>query len=402
MSRSSLALSNLRAVVIVIVVAFHASLAYIAWLPAKTASFDQPPYQWQAFPIIDSQRWIGFDLFCGWNDVSLMSLMFFLSGLLTAPSLLRKGSRLYIADRLWRIGLPFVLAVAFLSPLAHYPAYRVRTLDPSLAGFWRQWSSLPFWPSGPQWFLWQLLALSLLAAAIHAAAPRFVDRLGRCAGWTCERPVAFYVSLVALSALAYIPLALAYSPWNWAAAGPFSFQLSRPAHYLLYFFAGVAVGRCGFDRGLLACDGPLARHWIRWLAVAMAGFFGWAGLTSLTMPDWFAAPFAAQLAATIAFPPACAAGALALLAICLRFAGARIGALESLSANAYGIYLTHYVFVVWLQYALLGSDLPAIAKAAIVFSGALLMSWASCVAFKRFVLHPHPAPAKQAHSAAPR
>ncbi len=401
MSSSSLALSNLRAVVIVIVVAFHASLAYIAWLPAKATSFDQPPYQWQAFPIIDSQRSIGFDIFCGWNDVSLMSLMFFLSGLLAAPSLLRKGSRIYITDRLWRIGLPFVLAITFLSPLAYYPAYLVRADDPSVAEFWRQWSSLPFWPDGPQWFLWQLLALSMFVAAIHAVAPRFIDRLGRCAAWACERPVTFYGTLVALSALAYIPLALAYSPWNWAAIGPLSFQLSRPAHYLVYFFAGVAVGWRGFDRGLLACDGALARNWTRWLAVAIAAFFGWAGLTALTMPDWSAAPPAAQLAATLAFPPACAAGALALLAVCLRFAGKRMG-LESLSANAYGIYLAHYVFVIWLQYALLDSSLPAIAKAALVFGGALLMSWASCVAFDRFLLNPRSAPVKEAHSTAPR
>jgi hypothetical protein len=34
MSRSSIALSNLRAVVIIIVLAFHAVLAYLASLPA--------------------------------------------------------------------------------------------------------------------------------------------------------------------------------------------------------------------------------------------------------------------------------------------------------------------------------------------------------------------------------
>lgn len=402
MSRSSLALSNLRAIVIVIVVAFHASLAYIAWLPATTAPFDQPPYQWQAFPIVDAERWIGFDLFCGWHDVSLMSLMFFLAGLLTAPSLLRKGSRTYIADRLWRIGSPFVLAVAFLSPVAHYPAYSVRTLDPSLAGFWRQWSTLPFWPDGPQWFLWQLLALSMVAAALYAVAPRFVDELGRCGTWMCGRPVAFYVILVALSGLAYVPLALAYSPWNWAAVGPFSFQLSRPAHYLVYFLSGAALGRYGLGRGLLAGDGTLARRWTWWLAASIATFLCWAGLTALTMPDWFAAPLPARLGAAIAFPFACAAGVLALLAICLRFAGKRIPALDSLSANAYGIYLTHYLFVVWLQFALLNSGLPAIAKAAIVFSGALAMSWASCLAFERFMLNAHPDPAKEAPSAAPR
>ena len=81
MSRSSIALSNLRAVVIVIVLAFHSVLAYLASLPAAAYRFDDAPYRWQAIPIVDSQRWFGFDLFCAWQDVSLMSLMFLLSGL---------------------------------------------------------------------------------------------------------------------------------------------------------------------------------------------------------------------------------------------------------------------------------------------------------------------------------
>ena len=402
MSRSSLALSNLRGVVIVIVVAFHACLAYLAWLPPDTARFDEAPYTWRAFPIVDRERWMGFDLFCAWQDVSLMSLMFLLAGLLTGPSLLRKGSWTYLSDRLRRIGLPFVLAVAFLSPLALYPAYLARTTDPTFAGFWQQWFSLPFWPSGPQWFLWQLLVLSMLAAALYAVAPRSLDHLGRFAAWACERPVTFCAMLIAASAVTYVPLALAYSPWEWGAVGPFSLQLSRPAHYLVYFFAGVAIGRHGFDRGLLACEGPLARNWLWWLVAAVVAFLCWAGLTALTMPDWTAAPLPAQAAASLAFSVACAMECLVLLALCLRFSRARIGALDSLSTNAYSIYLVHYVFVVWLQYALLDVGLHAVAKAAIVFGGALVMSWASSVALERFVLSSHLPTLKRAPSPVPR
>ena len=45
------------------------------------------------------------------------------------------------------------------------------------------------------------------------------------------------------------------------------------------------------------------------------------------------------------------------------------------------MYLLHYVFIVWLQYALLPFGLFAIGKAAIVFGGTLLMSWAAAAAF---------------------
>jgi predicted phage tail protein len=39
------------------------------------------------------------------------------------------------------------------------------------------------------------------------------------------------------------------------------------------------------------------------------------------------------------------------------------------------MYLVHYVFAVWLQYALLNTELFVIGKAAIVFGGTFVMSW---------------------------
>ena len=124
MRSTSLALVNLRAIVILIVLAFHSVLPYLAFLPPTPYPFDSAPYQWLAFPIIDSQRWFGFDLFCAWQDVGLMSLMFFLSGLFVPSSLASKGSWKFLSDRLLRIGLPMALAAIFLAPLAYYAAYR--------------------------------------------------------------------------------------------------------------------------------------------------------------------------------------------------------------------------------------------------------------------------------------
>lgn len=386
MSQANLAISNLRGIVIVIVIAFHSSLAYLASIPAQSARFEQAPYMWQAFPIVDTHRWIGFDVFCAWQDVSLISLMFFLGGLFVAPSLLRKGSRTYVTGRLSRIGLPFALAVLLLSPLALYPAYSVRTVDPGFADFWEQWTSLPFWPNGPEWFLWLLLIMNVIAAGLYAVAPGYIKRLGSLATWACKCQTVFFATLVMVSFVAYVPLALIYSPWSWISIGPFSLQLSRPMHYLTYFLAGLAVGQMGLNRGLFAQDGPLARRWLIWFSAAVVSFGFWAGLTFLTMPDWGSAHFTSQIAATAAYPVACASGCLFLLAICLRFSRNHIKVLDSLSANAYAMYLVHYVFVVWLQYALLGSNLFPIVKFAIVLSGALILSWASSAAFNHLVL----------------
>ncbi len=388
MSRSSIALTNLRALVILIVLVFHSVLPYLASLPAEAFSFDRPPYQWLAFPIVDHQRWFGFDLFCAWQDVGLMSLMFLLSGLFVPASLERKGSLGFLLERLVRIGVPILVAVVLLAPLAYYAAYRTTAVDPGPAAYWQHWLALPFWPCGPQWFLGQLLAFNLLAAALYQATPRARQLLAAVAAAIGSDPLRFFVMLLAASALAYVPLVLAFTPFEWTSIGPVSFQLSRPLHYLVYFVAGMALGTVGLDRGLLDCEGALARSWRTWLAAAPVGFALWAVPTAMTMADWAAAATIAKVAAGIGFVVACATGCLCALALCFRFAHWRLRAFESLSANAYRIYLIHYVFAVWLQYALLGSALPAIGKAAVVFAGTLLASWTIAVGWSRVSLAP--------------
>src|SRR5258707_3486891 len=331
MSRSSIALSNLRAVVIVIVLAFHSVLAYLGALPAAGYRFDDAPYRWQAIPIVDSHRFFGFDLFCAWQDVSLMSLMFFLSGLFVPSSLARKGSMTFFSDRFFRIGLPLALVVIFLMPVTYYPTYIATAVDPGVSAYWQHLTALPFWPCGPQWFLWQLLALNVLAAGLHRFAPGWIESLGRLAASARAHPIRFFGALVAVSALAYAPLALANSPWEWTSYGPFSFQVSRALHYPVYFFAGCAVGAYGLDRGLLASNGSLARHWAGWLAASVAGFVLWAGPAS-EMVDGARAALLVQIAPAVGFVVACAAGCFVLMALCRRFRPDRARHLVSVSA----------------------------------------------------------------------
>jgi surface polysaccharide O-acyltransferase-like enzyme len=54
--------------------------------------------------------------------------------------------------------------------------------------------------------------------------------------------------------------------------------------------------------------------------------------------------------------------------------------------QAYGIYLLHYIFIIWLQYVMYGLALPAGVKAAIVFIGTLAGSWALTVLVRRIPL----------------
>ena len=379
---TSQALATLRGVAILFVVAMHATMPYMAFVKAPSADFAQLPYSWLAFPIVDSRRWLGFDIFAAWIDVYLMSLMFFLSGLFVNSSLVSKGSRAFLAMRGMRLGAPFVFALFVVMPVALYPAYQVRSLNPTLLGYIKAYLSLPFWPNGPMWFLWMLLAMTFVVAALHQVAPRGGELLRRLSSDAAKFPGRYFLGLATTATLAYVPLAFAFSPWDWRQWGPFTFQVSRPTLYLVYYLAGYGVGAHGLAKGLLATNGRLAANWLRWSFGAIASLLLWMGLTGLTLTYSTSAPSALHVLAEVVYAWAGAASIFFVLAASLRLRAYRSVVLGALSHNAFGIYLLHYAPLVWLQYEMLDVSLPAVLKALIVFTGTLLAAFAGTLVLR--------------------
>ena len=378
----NLAAGYLRAALIALVVAHHSVLAYLSFVPPRPRSLGTQPQWWLAFPVSDRVHWSGFDLLAGFNDLFFMSLLFFLSGLFLWSSLERKGIGRFLRDRAWRLGIPFLVAVGLLAPLAYFPSYLLTGHSAGLSGFANDWVSLGHLPPGPAWFLAVLLAYDCAAAALSVKLPHWGPSLGRAISCGCRTPAALFALLVSLSAAVYLPMALAVGPMRWTAFGPFTFQTSRIFHYAAYFVMGVALGALGLDRSLLARGGQLAARWPLWLAAALGAFLlnVAISLTALSVraqsPGWTAL-------VAITFVLSCAASSFACLACFARFAVKRSRVLESLRDNSYGIYLLHYVFVTWLQYALLKTILPAFAKGGLVFIGTLALSWATVAALRR-------------------
>ena len=375
--KASIALHNVRGLAVAFVLMVHSSLAYIAYVPAQPFPFDHPPYSWLVIPLLDARRSLGFDVFCAWQDVYLMSLWFFLSGIFTWPSIERDGAPSFLGKRVLRLGAPLVFGVTVLMPVAFYPVYRVMVSEPSLADYARAYLSLPFEPCGPLWFLWVLLAFTVAAVALHRFARGTVLRIGGVSNQFERRPVPAFAAWVLVCAVAYVPLALLFTPWSWVNKGPFALQLCRPLLYAVYYFAGLAVGTVGLGRGMLRADGVAARKWATWLAAAVASLALWLGLTALTPLPGPPAPLILNAAADVTYALAGACSVVFVLGVCLRFGAARRWpVLTKLSDYAFSLYVLHYAPVIWLQYALLGVAWPAPAKAALVFCG----TTASCMA----------------------
>lgn len=383
-SATSQALKNLRAFAIVMVLSFHSVLAYLASQPAAPEPFNSPPYHWLATPILDNQRWLGFDIYAAFQYVALMPVMFFMSGIFVWPSLVRRGSWHFVYGRLVRIGLPFVFGVFLLMPIAYYPVYRVTAADPGWLAYWQHLTALPFWPGGPLWFLWELLAFDLLAVAVYLTAPRSIEILGRFSASIADAPSRYFLALLAMAIIAYVPLAYVFGVSDWAEFGPFGWQPDRPLLYLVYFFAGVGIGVQGYDRGLLRPGGKLAQRWYIWLGCAAITFLLW--MATMAPATFGHSNVLIDLCAYVAVALVVTTVCLAFSAVFLRFASARSAMTDSLSEHAYAIYLVHYVFVVWLQYALLGAAIPAIGKGVMVFAGTLLLSWGVAASAGRLAL----------------
>jgi len=378
----NIALGYLRAFVTVLVVAHHAVLAYCTFSPPPPVSLIAQPRLWLAFPVTDPHKWLGFDVLVAINDIFFMSLMFFLSGLFVWQSLQRKGAGKFVRDRVLRLGVPFLVSAAVVAPLAYVPTYLQMTGPHD--GFMRQWLGLGIWPAGPAWFVWVLLAFDCIAAALLFVSPKWGEKLGHALSGSLTRPFAFFGVVVAVSLAAYLPMLLRFGPMDWFSVGPFFLQKSRALHYLAYFLLGVGAGAWGIDRGILARGSKLARRWPLWLgrALLMFAVTSWVGLTAMT-PQGLARPYLWGSIYGVAFTLCCAAWCFALLAFFLRFTKRPRPLFDSLRDNAYGIYLAHYAFVAWVQYALLRSSLPAFVKGIGALIGALALSWITVGALRR-------------------
>lgn len=354
-------LSYLRAFVTLLVVVHHSVLAYFSIkLPLLS------------IPISDVVKWRGFDLLVGWNDVFFMALMFLVSGLFVWPGLQRHRAGGYLRRRLLRLGIPFVVGAGVLAPLTYYPGYLQSGGAPYLAGYVSWWFSLGAWPAGPMWFLWVLLAFDCVAALVFTAVPQFFEALARGVRSASNRPVLLFLLLAALSCAAYAPMALHFDKGAWWSWGPFAVQTSRVWLYFVYFAMGACLGAFGADIPILERTGPLARRRGLWGLAMVVAFVGFIKVSLAGM----------AVATALVFPISCAASSLYVIALVIRFARPWRWA-DSLSANAYGIYIVHYAFVIWLQYWALQWPVPGFVKGVAVSLAAIGASWATAALLRQ-------------------
>jgi peptidoglycan/LPS O-acetylase OafA/YrhL len=340
----------------------------------------------------DRMRWLGFDLVALFDDSFFMACMFFISGLFVRDSLARRGPANFLTNRAWRLGAPFLISIFVVTPIAYYPSFLryhlPGTVDFNFAHFWWHTLTIGPWPSGSSWFLWVLLALGALAALLRAAAPRVIEALGQFIDARRDRPMTAFGAFLIFSIIIYLPMHLIFGDSSWLVPGhyPLPIQTSRILLYAGYFFTGVAVGAVGLRTGMLAENGVLVKRWAVWLAFAFV-FYAAILLLVYAHHNWLAdfnsPPLWWHTAYGLAFAMFSAAMTFTIPAVFLRFARSSIWLLDAMRPSAYGIYLLHFIFLIWLQYIVYDPAFPAFVKFAIVLTGTLSMSWALTVLLRK-------------------
>jgi hypothetical protein len=342
------------------------------------------PYTY--FGHTDPKYWIGFDCVVLATDSFFMAMFFFLSGLFVWPSLGRKSPGTFFHERLLRLGLPFAIAAFTVVPVAYYAISLRQHPDVGFAEFYWKTITVGPWPSGPVWFVWVLLVFDLTASLLYRISPTLLDPINRLSLRGYDRPADFWLFLVVVTAVLYIPARVYFGAGRWFTLGPFDVQASRVLLYAAYFFIGAGIGAANFDRGLLSPAGRLAKSGWGWAIVTLIPYCLMWGLIGIKreilgnpviLPNWYEASYG------LFFVAFSAAILFTILAYFLRFKQSGWSILDPMQPDAYGMFLVHYPIVLWLQYWLFDFDIPAIVKAVVAFVLTVVLSWAATAALRR-------------------
>ncbi|MDR0648816.1 MAG: acyltransferase family protein [Synergistaceae bacterium] len=211
----------LRLVMVLLVIMLHAAMTYMMFVP-----------QW--WYVIDDNRSFAMAMLVVFLDSFPMSALFFLSGYFAPPSLAKRGTSLFLRDKFMRIGLPWILGVAFVAPFFAYASYLKYGIGPVTAwGFMTGWFFGPFYQQGHYWFL-GVLFLFLLAYAIFCKGG--AGAKAEKAAETGKSPAALIAALWTAGTLSYCLAAYFIKPAvEWV-----------NIMYVLYFQHARFVGYAGF------------------------------------------------------------------------------------------------------------------------------------------------------------
>jgi fucose 4-O-acetylase-like acetyltransferase len=365
---------NLRVALTVLVVLHHAAITY-----------GNIPLWFYSEPAQDPGG-VALDLFVYSNQTFFMGLFFLLAGYFVPGATDRRGRRGFVRERLVRLGVPLLLFVVLLRPLASVSGY---------LGLLQADPDLPYWlfyvfsiDPGPMWFVEVLLVMSLVYVMVRRFRERRDADGGVKAGATGPvRPLDttplrwFGMGWFIPVAVFAVGLAMATFAWRYAFPAPYWPFVGLPSpgylpQYAALFTAGVFAYRNNWLMRL-----PNSAGW-GGLALAVVSLLGLV-VSMGALGEAFMIPGTWQALVMILVESFFTMGVvLCLLVFFRRFLNRSNRFLGFLSDNAFAVYVLHSVVLVWLAVALSGWEAGAVAKFAGLAALAVPLTWTLAAAVR--------------------
>lgn len=374
-------INYLRSFITILVVVHHSALAYTTF-----AYFDTTTYINSTHPIVDHNSWIGFDLLVSFNDSYFMALMFLIGGLFLTKSIKRKGEKRFMIDRLQRLLIPFLTIGTVFMLLSYFPAYYLNEEKIDVFHYIQDFFTTQKWPVGPPWFLWELFLFNMVFALCYKVVERMPISLKVLLSKRFNKPFVLISILVVSIWLLYVPLTYNIGAYTWTGIGPFDFQLNRVLLYFGYFIFGMFIGKTDFNNGIFSDTSKLIKSWKVWSIISIILFFGLTYFVQLktTLVNHFnMSQIFSDICHHTLFVLTGLMLSISFIVIFKRFVNDSYKWWNSISENAYMIYLCHYIFVIWFQFLLLNIELSAIAKFFVTFILSFLISWGLSIILRK-------------------
>jgi glucans biosynthesis protein C len=363
------ALDNLRALVMWLGIVLHVSVIHMV---------NPPPLPWR-----DTQRTEAADLLVGFIHTFRMPVFFILAGYFTAMLMRQRGAAGMLKHRVLRLGLPFAVfwppifaaSVMLAMLFVHRMARGTWGLDPALI------PRSPSVPQGPStmhmWFLWMLLWLCVLTAALQRLGGRPLARAGGAVAGLVGRAAAAWWGFAAL-ALPLAAVGALYPQGVVMPNGSFLPPLTEWAHNGLFFMFGL----CLYARRDTLLEVFVRRRW-GYLAGGLIFFLASGALMEALrrapapqpyLPFWIA----------LAYNCATWLWSFALIGLVLRYLPDHNPTLRYLSDSSYWVYLLHLPATIGFGALLYGLLLPALAKIGLNIVATTLLCLATYHLFVRY------------------
>lgn len=344
-------IDHLRAALVVLVVVHHIALVYGAGAPfyyVEPPFTDPTGFRWLLVFVLANQGWF-------------MGAFFLLAGYFTPGAFDRKGSGGFLRDRMIRLGIPLVVYVFALNPLAELGVWLMPAELTGLTGS-PAWSDYPDMVGlGPLWFVAMLLIFSIgyvgykRLAAGSGRTPAPMPGYAAIAGFT-----------IALAAVSYgwrMVVPLGESVWQFP-------TLAYLPQYLSFFALGVVAYRRDWLATLSAAKGAVGALFAAAAAVLLFPLAFSGEMFSLEVTEaldnamgdghW-------QSAAYVAWDSIFAVGLVLASIVAFGAVANRRNAFGTfLAKHSYAVYVVHIPVVVYGAYLMRSIELGAIAKAGVV------------------------------------